>query len=109
MKNEELLGNDIVSVNQILPHRNKEFWDLYLISCANTWFPNSITMETDIKQWKDPKLITTDERLLLKRCLGFFAGTESLVSNNLFLNIFRDVQDAEARQFLSKQIFEESI
>ena len=43
------------------------------------------------------------------RNLGFFATAESLVANNLTLAIFRHVTNAECRQYLLRQAFEEAI
>ena len=65
-------------------------------------------MQNDIKQWKNNE-ITEDEKLLVKRCLGFFAGSESLVGNNLLLSAFRFITDAECRQYILRQAFEESL
>ena len=83
-KTGELLTKNIAGVNRILPHKHKYAWDLFLKSCANNWMPTEISMQNDIKQWKNDE-ITEDEKLLVKRCLGFFAGSESLVGNNLCL------------------------
>jgi ribonucleoside-diphosphate reductase beta chain len=70
--------------------------------------PTEISMQNDIQQWKNNE-ITEDEKLLVKRCLGFFAGSESLVGNNLLLSAFRYVTDAECRQYILRQAFEESL
>jgi|TARA_R110000824_G_scaffold43423_1_gene127097 ribonucleoside-diphosphate reductase beta chain len=107
-KTGELLGADIAGVNCILPHKHKYAWDLFLKSCANNWMPTEISMQEDIKQWKHGE-ITDDEKLLVKRCLGFFAGSESLVGNNLLLSAFRFITDAECRQYILRQAFEESL
>ena len=65
-------------------------------------------MSTDIEQWKNNEL-TKDEKLLVKRTLGFFAGTESLVGNNLLLTVNRWITDAECRQYILRQAYEESL
>ncbi len=70
--------------------------------------PTEISMQSDIKQWKNNE-ITDDEKLLVKRCLGFFAGSESLVGNNLLLSAFKYITDAECRQYILRQAFEESL
>src|SRR5690606_38225860 len=62
-----------------------------------------------IAQWNDPNFLTDDERRILKRNLGFFATAESLVANNLTLAIFKHVTNAECRQYLLRQAFEEAI
>ena len=107
-KTGELLGKNIAGVNRILPHKHKFAWDLFLKSCANNWMPTEISMQDDINQWKNNE-ITEDEKLLVKRCLGFFAGSESLVGNNLLLSAFKYITDAECRQYILRQAFEESL
>jgi ribonucleoside-diphosphate reductase beta chain len=107
-KTGQLLTDNVAGVNRILPHKHKYAWDLFLKGCANNWMPTEISMQNDIKQWKGDE-ITEDEKLLVKRCLGFFAGSESLVGNNLLLSAFRYITDAECRQYILRQAFEESL
>lgn len=103
-----LLEEDVAGVNQILPHKHKFAWDLFLKGVANNWSPSEVNMTIDVEQWKGQDL-TDDERLLVKRCLGFFAGSESLVANNLLLSVNRFVTDAECRQYILRQAYEESL
>ena len=107
-KTGELLGKEVAAVNRILPHRHKFAWDLFLKGCANNWMPTEISMQGDINQWKNGE-ISDDEKLLVKRCLGFFAGSESLVGNNLLLSAFKYITDPECRQYILRQSFEESL
>ncbi len=108
MKTGELISKNVAGVNCILPHKHKTAWDLFLKGCANNWMPTEISMADDIKQWKNGD-ITDDEKLLVKRSLGFFAGSESLVGNNLLLTVARWVTDAECRQYVLRQAYEESL
>ena len=39
-----LLGEEIAGVNQILPHKHKYAWDLFLKGVANKWSPAEINM-----------------------------------------------------------------
>ena len=103
-----LLGEEVAGVNQILPHKHQFAWDLFIKGVTNNWSPAEVNMSTDIDQWKSEDL-TEDERLLVKRCLGFFAGTESLVGNNLLLTVNRWITDAECRQYILRQAYEESL
>lgn len=103
-----ILDDNVGIINQILPHKNKWAWEFYLTSLENHWVPTHIKMGVDIMQWKDNS-ITDDEKLVVKRCLGFFAGGESLVSNNLLINIYKYITDAECRQYLGRQIAEEVV
>jgi hypothetical protein len=102
-----ILSNELVGINQILPHKNKWAWDLFLKGCNNHWMPTEISMEKDIKQWNEKDFFSKDEKLVVKRCLGFFAGAESLVSNNLLLTVFKYINDGECRQYLFRQMMEE--
>ena len=107
-KTGQIFSDNISGVNRILPHKHKYAWELFLTSCANNWMPTEISMQSDIQQWKNNE-ITEDEKLLVKRCLGFFAGSESLVGNNLLLSAFKFITDAECRQYILRQAFEESL
>jgi ribonucleoside-diphosphate reductase beta chain len=107
-KTADLITPEIAGVNRILPHRHKFAWDLFLKGCANNWMPTEISMQEDIQQWKGGD-ISPDEKLLVKRCLGFFAGSESLVGNNLLLSAFKYVTDPECRQYILRQAYEESL
>jgi ribonucleoside-diphosphate reductase beta chain len=107
-KNKQIISDKVATVNQILPHVNKWAWDLFIDGAANNWMPTEISMAKDIEQWKS-NLLSEDEKLVVKRCLGFFAGSESLVANNLLLSIFKFVTDPECRQYILRQAYEESL
>jgi len=108
MKSGKILQPDSTGVNQILPHVNKWAWDLYRIGKNNNWTPEEIPMVKDIQNWKSGDVLSDDERLVIKRCLGFFAGSESLVGNNLF-TMFKYVSDPECRQYMARQMYEECL
>jgi len=107
-KDGMLFGDEVAGVNQILPHKHPKVWDMFLKGVANSWSPAEVNMGNDIKQWKGEE-ISPDEKLLVRRCLGFFAGSESLVANNLLLTVAKWVTDAECRQYILRQAYEESL
>lgn len=96
-------------LNQLVPFKYKWAWDKYLAGCANHWMPNEINMTADIALWKDPHGLTEDERMIIKRSLGFFATADSLVANNLVLAVYRHITNPECRQYLLRQAFEEAL
>ena len=108
MKTGKILQSESAGVNQILPHVNKWAWDLYRAGKNNNWTPEEIPMTKDIQNWRGDGVLSDDERLVIKRCLGFFAGSESLVGNNLF-TMFKYVTDPECRQYMARQMYEECL
>ena len=101
--------NAKTDVNQLVPFKYKWAWDKYLAGCANHWMPQEVNMNRDIATWKDPNGLTDDERLLIKRNLGFFVTADSLAANNIVLGTYRHITAPECRQYLLRQAFEEAI
>ena len=101
--------NGSADVNQLVPFKYKWAWDKYLSGCANHWMPQEISMSRDIATWKDPNGLTEDERLVIKRNLGFFVTADSLAANNIVLGTYRHITAPECRQYLLRQAFEEAI
>ena len=105
---KRLINNNLVDVNQLMPIKYKWAWEHYINGCANHWMPTEVPMAKDIELWKSSQL-TEAERLVIMRNLGFFSTAESLVGNNIVLAIFKFVTNAECRQYLLRQAFEEAI
>ncbi|MCF8192352.1 MAG: ribonucleotide-diphosphate reductase subunit beta [Burkholderiales bacterium] len=101
--------NGSTDVNQLVPFKYKWAWEKYLAGCANHWMPQEVQMSRDIALWKDPNGLTEDERLIVKRNLGFFVTADSLAANNIVLGTYRHITAPECRQFLLRQAFEEAI
>lgn len=108
LKEKRLVNCEHIDVNQIMPLKYHWAWEHYRNGLANHWIPDEVPMQADIQLWKSDKL-TAAERLVIKRTLGFFATAESLVANNLTLAIFKHVTNAECRQYLLRQAFEEAV
>src|SRR5215204_6471753 len=101
--------NGSADVNQLVPFKYKWAWDKYLAGCSNHWMPQEINMQRDIELWKNPAGLTDDERLIVKRNLGFFVTADSLAANNIVLGTYRHITAPECRQYLLRQAFEEAI
>ncbi|MDE0852986.1 MAG: ribonucleotide-diphosphate reductase subunit beta [Nevskia sp.] len=84
-------------------------WEKYLAGCANHWMPQEISMAADIALWHDPRGLTEDERVIIKRNLGFFSTADSLAANNIVLGTYRHITSAQCRQYLLRQAFEEAL
>ncbi len=107
-EDKRLINCNAVDVNQLLPLKYKWAWEHYLNGCSNHWMPSEVPMQRDIELWKSNSL-SAAERLVVMRNLGFFSTGESLVGNNIVLAIFKHITNAEARQYLLRQAFEEAI
>lgn len=106
---EKKIINCHADLNQLVPFKYTWAWDKYLSGCANHWMPNEVNMTPDIALWKDPNGLTEDERVIVKRSLGYFSTADSLVANNLVLGIYRLITNPECRQYLLRQAFEEAL
>ncbi len=96
-------------LNQLVPFKYQWAWQKYLDACANHWMPQEVNMTADIALWKSADGLTEDERVIIKRNLGFFASADSLVANNLVLAVYRHITNPECRQYLLRQAFEEAL
>ena len=65
----------------------------------------------DIELWKKTEKdgLSSDERRLIMRNLGFFSTAESLTANNIVLAIYRHVTNPECRQYMLRQAYEEAV
>ena len=106
---EKRMINARADVNQLLPMKYGWAWEKYLSGCNNHWMPTEVSMQADIALWKSTAGLTEDERRAIKRNLGFFAASESLVANNIVLAIYRHLTNPECRQYLLRQAFEEAV
>jgi ribonucleoside-diphosphate reductase beta chain len=107
---QKAMINCRADLNQLVPFKYEWAWQKYLDGCANHWMPQEVNMNADIALWrKDDGGLTPDERLIIKRSLGFFATADSLVANNLVLAIYRLITNPECRQYILRQAFEEAI
>ena len=106
---QKAMINCRADLNQLVPFKYAWAWQKYLDACANHWMPQEINMNADIMLWKSENGLTEDERLIVKRSLGFFSTADSLVANNLALAIYRLITNPECRQYILRQAFEEAI
>ena len=106
---DKAMINCRADLNQLVPFKYEWAWQKYLDGCANHWMPQEVNMTHDIALWKSEDGLTEDERIIIKRSLGFFSTADSLVANNLVLAIYRHITNPECRQYILRQAFEEAI
>ena len=86
---QKMMINCKADLNQLVPFKYDWAWQKYLDGSANHWMPQEINMTNDIVLWKSEDGLTEDERIIVKRNLGFFSTADSLVANNLVLALYR--------------------
>lgn len=89
------------------PMRYPLFYEMYQDAIKNTWTVDEIDFTDDIPDL-DRKLDPA-EKHLVSRLVAFFATGDSIVSNNLVLNLYKHINAPEARMYLSRQLYEEAL
>ncbi len=89
------------------PMRYPVFFEMYKAAIKNTWTVEEVDFAHDVSDLKDR--LSPSERHLIHRLVAFFATGDSIVSNNLVLNLYKHVNSPEARMYLSRQLFEEAV
>ncbi|TDP91847.1 ribonucleotide-diphosphate reductase subunit beta [Labedaea rhizosphaerae] len=88
------------------PMRYPHFYDRFRDAIKNTWTVEEVDLHTDLA---DLAKLTPAERHLVNRLVAFFATGDTIVANNLVLNLYEHVNAPEARLYLSRQLFEEAV
>jgi len=89
------------------PMRYPVFFDMFRDGIKNTWTVEEIDFQTDLVDLR--QRISPAEVHVIQRLVAFFATGDSIVSNNLVLNLYKHVNSPEARLYLSRQLFEEAV
>ena len=89
------------------PMQYPDFYEMYKNGIRNTWTVDEVDFSDDIKDLHHK--LTEPERHLVQRLVAFFATGDSIVSNNLVLNLYKHINAPEARMFLSRQLYEEAL
>ena len=82
------------------------FFEMYRGAIKNTWTVEEVDFSTDVA---DLAKMTAAERHLIHRLVAFFATGDSIVANNLVLNLYKHINAPEARMYLSRQLYEEAL
>lgn len=89
------------------PMKYPQFYDMYLDAIRNTWTVDEVDFSDDVVDLKTKVLPA--ERHLINRLVAFFATGDSIVANNLVLNLYKHINTPEGRMYLSRQLYEEAL
>lgn len=89
------------------PMRYPQFYEMYRDAIRNTWTVEEVDFSLDVNDLKHK--LGPAERHLIERLVAFFATGDSIVANNLVLNLYQHINAPEARMYLSRQLYEEAL
>lgn len=89
------------------PMKYPIFYEMYKNGIKNTWTVEEVDFSTDLVDLHSK--LTESEKHLIHRLVAFFATGDSIVSNNLVLNLYKHVNSPEGRLYLSRQLYEEAL
>lgn len=89
------------------PMKYPIFYEMYKNGIKNTWTVDEVDFSTDLVDLHSK--LTESEKHLIHRLVAFFATGDSIVGNNLVLNLYKHINSPEARLYLSRQLYEEAL
>jgi ribonucleoside-diphosphate reductase beta chain len=89
------------------PMKYPVFYEMYKNGIKNTWTVDEVDFSTDLVDLHQK--MKPSEKHLINRLVAFFATGDSIVANNLVLNLYKHINSPEARLYLSRQLFEEAL
>ena len=89
------------------PMRYPQFYEMYRAAIRNTWTVEEVDFGIDVNDLRHK--LTAADRHLIERLVAFFATGDSIVANNLVLNLYQHINAPEARMYLSRQLFEDAL
>jgi ribonucleoside-diphosphate reductase beta chain len=90
----------------IFPLKHTDIWQKYKHHVAVFWTSEEIDLSKDMKDWEK---LNDNERHFIKHILGFFAGSDGIVMENLATRFMREIQVPEAKFFYACQNLMEAI
>lgn len=89
------------------PMKYPMLYERYIAAIKNNWTVDEVDFSQDVTDLRSK--LNPAERHMIHRLVAFFATGDSIVSNNLALNLYTHINAPEARLFLSRQLFEEAL
>lgn len=107
LDNDEVILQENKNRYVLFPIKYNSMYELYKKAESTFWTANEIDLVKDNNDWE--YVLNDNERNFIKNVIGFFAGSDGIIMENLAQRFLREIQIPEARAFYSYQIFNESI
>jgi ribonucleoside-diphosphate reductase subunit M2 len=90
----------------IFPIQYADLWKMYQDHLSVFWRVEEVDLSRDMTHWQT---LTANEQHFIKRILGFFAGSDGIVMENLAQRFMAEIQVPEAKFFYGVQMMMETI
>jgi ribonucleotide reductase beta subunit family protein with ferritin-like domain len=90
----------------LFPIQNEDIFKSYKNLVSLRWIAEEVDTSKDLK---DFNTLTPNEQHFIKCILGFFAGSDGIVNENLALNFCHEIQVPEAKAFYTEQLSNETV
>ena len=90
----------------IFPIQYSDLWKMYKDHLSVFWRPEEVDLSKDLIQWNS---LNGNEQHFIKRILGFFAGSDGIIMENLAQRFMTEIQIPEAKFFYGVQMMMESV
>ena len=90
----------------LFPIQHHDLFKMAKDHLAVQWFAEEVDLSKDMAHWEK---LSDNERHFIKHVLGFFAGSDGIVMENLAMRFTREVQWPEAKYFYAVQNQAEAI
>jgi len=90
----------------LFPIMKPKLYKHYKNHLSTFWVVEEVDLTKDMKDWVK---LTANEQFFIKNVLGFFAGSDGIVQENLASRFMKEIQLPEARNYYSVQLMIEAI
>lgn len=90
----------------LFPIQNEDIFKSYKNLVSLRWIAEEVDTSKDLK---DFNLLSPNEQHFIKCILGFFAGSDGIINENLALNFCYEIQLPEAKAFYTEQLSNETV
>ena len=90
----------------LFPIVHHDIFEMYKKAESTFWRADEIDLAKDMSDWEQ---LSENEQNFIKNVIGFFAGSDGIVMENLAQRFLREIEIPEVRNFYSYQIYNEAV
>ena len=91
----------------VFPIKQPGLYQMYQKHLSVFWIPEEVSLAKDVDDYQNK--LSANERFFINRVLGFFAGSDGIVMENLAMRFMREVPYTEAKLFYGVQNMMEGV